>query len=93
MTGGRAVSLLVAAGWLLFAALVPGLRRAFIPCLLAAVFCLALIWFGDELGAYTGPWGRARITQPSPGWMVKLLGWVFLAGVVAVTAWTVLRGQ
>jgi hypothetical protein len=93
MTWSRVASLLVASSWLLFAALAPGLRQAFIPCVLAAVFCLALIWNGDDLGAYTGPWGRARITQPGPGWAVKLLGWVFLAGVVVVTAWAVPRGQ
>jgi hypothetical protein len=37
---------------------------------------LACIWYGDELGEYVG--GRSSITRKSPGWMVKLGGWVLL---------------
>jgi hypothetical protein len=89
---GRALSLLVAAAWVLLVGLDPPLREGLVPCLLAALFCLALIWFGDGLGAYTGPRGRSPATRPSPGWMVQLAGWLFLAAAVLRTAWAAVRG-
>ena len=42
----------------------------------ALLLPLACIWFGDELGEYVG--GGSSITQKSPGWMVKIGGWVLL---------------
>jgi hypothetical protein len=36
---------------------------------------LAAIWYGDELGSYSTRWGFSR---PTPGVMVKLMGWVLL---------------
>lgn len=51
-----------------------------------ALISLALIWFGDALGGYTGTTGFARphITKESPGCLVKLMGWFFLLWVVIV---------
>jgi hypothetical protein len=43
---------------------------------------LALIWFGDALGEYTGPVSRGYIDQKSPGCLVKFFGWVFLLAVI-----------
>ena len=61
-------------------------RRAlsilFLPVLF--LFPLGLIWFGDELGEYTGPVSRGYITQKSPGCLVKLLGWIFLVAITGV---------
>jgi hypothetical protein len=93
VTVDRVLSLLVAAAWLLLAGLSPALRRAFVPCLLGALGCLALIWFGDELGEYTGPLGRSRATRPSPGCAVKFMGWLFLAAATVGCAWAALRGR
>ena len=42
----------------------------------ALLLPLACIWFGDELGEYVG--GGSSITRKSPGWMVKIGGWVLL---------------
>ena len=42
----------------------------------ALLLPVACIWFGDELGEYVG--GGSGITRKSPGWMVKLGGWVLL---------------
>ena len=42
----------------------------------ALLLPLACIWFGDELGEYVG--GKSGITRKSPGWMVKLGGWMLL---------------
>ena len=34
---------------------------------------LALIWFGDELGDYTGPVPRGYVNEKTPGCLVKLV--------------------
>ncbi len=39
------------------------------------VLPLAAIWYGDELGEYTSGW---HINMPTPGVMVKILGWILL---------------
>lgn len=39
---------------------------------------LACIWFGEELGAYTGSWGARSIDAESPGCLVAFFGWVLL---------------
>ena len=44
----------------------------------ALLLPLACIWFGDELGNYVGTLPGPRINRRSPGWMVKLGGWVLL---------------
>lgn len=49
------------------ARLVPGL-----------LFILACIWFEDEMGDYVGSFPKPVITQRSPGWMVKVGGWILL---------------
>src|SRR5256885_3964570 len=44
--------------------------------ILGVLFPLACIWFGDEMGDYTGR--LSSVTKPSPGWMVRLGGWCLL---------------
>ena len=40
---------------------------------------LILIWFGDAIGMITGFVGlRPPITRTSPGYLVKILGWIIL---------------
>jgi hypothetical protein len=39
---------------------------------------LALIWFGDELGDYTGPVPRGYVDQKTPGCVLKFFGWGLL---------------
>lgn len=89
MTLSRLLSALVAIGYLglAFALFSP---PAALKILAALPFPLALIWFGDELGDYTGSWGRQTIDAPSPGWLLRLLGWIMLlapAFLIPVTAW------
>jgi hypothetical protein len=36
---------------------------------------LAAIWFGDELGSFSSGW---QLNRPTPGMIVKLIGWVLL---------------
>jgi hypothetical protein len=84
------VSLLIAAAWLILACTAPGLRKALVPCALTAAVCLALIWYGDELGASVR---RSRIQRPSPGRAVQLMGWLFLLAEAGASVWATLTGQ
>lgn len=48
----------------------------------ALMFPLALIWFPDELGDFTGYVGRGgMIDNPTPAVLVSLMGWFFLVGM------------
>ena len=80
----RALSLVVAAGYLVLAGL-PETHRSITQRLWAVVFTaavlcfpLACIWFGDELGEYVGLLPGPAISKRSPGWLVKVCGWVLL---------------
>lgn len=42
------------------------------------VLPLACIWYGDEMGDYVGTLPGPAINRTTPGWMVKLGGWVLL---------------
>jgi hypothetical protein len=44
----------------------------------AVIFPLASIWFSEAMGRYTGPSTGIAITAPSPGLIVRILGWVVL---------------
>ncbi len=45
---------------------------------------MAAIWFSDALGAYTGWTNYGRITSPSPGVLVCILGWMLLAMPIVI---------
>lgn len=86
----RLISAVVAGVWLVAVFALEGVQEGnlkpweLIPLLGVMLVILALIWFGDELGEYTGGTGRGHITQTSPGCVVKFLGWVFLLAVIGV---------
>jgi hypothetical protein len=42
------------------------------------VIPVACIWFADDLGGYTGPWGMSYISRESPEIAVEFMGWVLL---------------
>ncbi len=44
------------------------------------LFPLALIWFPEPIGSWTR-WRRYNRISPSPAWMVAMMGWVFLVGL------------
>jgi hypothetical protein len=50
------------------------------------VLPMACIWFGDEMGSYTGLTGRGAITGTTPGWLVAAGGWLLLLLPIVVTA-------
>jgi hypothetical protein len=48
---------------------------------------LALIWFPDAIGSFTGSVGRGgQIDAESPPALVSFMGWVFLVGPVLLYA-------
>ena len=49
---------------------------------LLVVLPIACIWWGDELADYI-----PAVTKPSPGWLVRLGGWVLL--LVRIVIWWV----
>ncbi len=56
------------------------------------IFCalpMGCIWFGEAMGGYTGQAETIGITAPSPGIIVRILGWlVLLLPVIApVISW------
>ena len=54
-------------------------------CLIAIglLLTLGLIWYGDEVGSYTGPSVRGPV-NPTPGILLKAIGWGVL--VLAILA-------
>jgi CDP-diglyceride synthetase len=47
----------------------------------AAIFLvlpLACIWFSDAMGGYIGPAAGGPITNPTPGLMICIAGWLLL---------------
>jgi hypothetical protein len=47
---------------------------------------LQVIWYADDIGSYTGGKFSGWMTSPTPGWLVRILGWIFLLtpGVVII---------
>ena len=49
-----------------------------IKCALLLLLPMACIWFGDEMGSFTGVMSGSYIDSESPGCLVAVLGWVLL---------------
>lgn len=54
----------------------------FFVCTFIMLFFLALslgcIWWGDELGEGLTGARFGLISSPSPGWAVRMMGWIFI---------------
>ncbi|MGB7054891.1 MAG: hypothetical protein WBE28_06190 [bacterium] len=77
----KKTSLIITVTYLILA-LIFGGRALFLVTMALLIIALALIWFGDEIGDYTGGFhriGRPYITKKSPGALVSLFGWLLLA--------------
>ncbi len=84
----RALSALVAAGYLVTAFLDGGGRAAGLLAVpLALVVCL--IWYAEEAAAFTGNLGLTPIRRSSPAGFVRALAWMFL--LVPLAAWLASR--
>ncbi len=52
------------------------------------LFALALIWFPEQVGEFTGYVGRGgNIDVETPPLLVSLAGWFFLVGLPALAWW------
>lgn len=80
----RFFSLLIAAGYLVIAFFFeePGSRVGRLGFVLAVAGYLLIpllcIWFGDEMGEYTGALPGPAMNKSTPGWLVRLGGWFLL---------------
>jgi hypothetical protein len=80
----RVFSLVIAAGYLSFFLFAPGQisaeRRIGTVLAVAGYLLIPLlcIWFGDEMGNYTGALPGPAINKATPGCLVKVAGWVLL---------------
>ena len=77
MKVSRTLSALVASGYLI-ASFLSSRPEVGLRMIVFLLFPLALIWFGEELGEFTGNWGGHYIDEKSPGWLLSVLGWVLL---------------
>ena len=81
----RSLSLLVVAGYLIVAHRAGQTGEQPPTPVVCALPILALIWFGDAIGSFTGSVGRGgNIDRESPGCLVCALGWFLLIGLPVV---------
>jgi hypothetical protein len=73
----RLIFLIVAFIYLVLRSIFGGLL-ALLLGLLSLVIPFLLFWFGDELGAYAGFGHGRKITRPTPGFMIRGVGWLYL---------------
>ena len=72
-----ALSYLVVAVWVFPSKSLTDLMATILLTAAGLSFPLACIWFGDEMGEYTGSLFRP-ITKSSPGIVVRIGGWILL---------------
>lgn len=88
-TIGRIAATGVAAFAISYLYLSVGEKTAF-QCLIYYVLPLALVWFPEEMGGYTGMSDRLMyIDQSSPAGCIYIVGWfmVFLPYIMAAIIW------
>ena len=89
----RILSLIIAVGYIVAAILTAPAETIFFV-VVGLILALALIWFGDEIGGYTGLSGSGiSITRTSPGCAIIFLGWIFLLSPLIIKAITYLLGE
>ena len=44
----------------------------------AGLMGIICVWFGDEMGSWTGTFHLRQVSSPSPGGLVRFMGWVLL---------------
>ena len=91
MSADRVISLVLAA-MICIIAVVAGGGQALVWALLWVALALAMIWFGDELGEYTGLMRGSLVTAQSPGCLVRSFGWLFLVGPLLYVVYLLLSG-
>jgi hypothetical protein len=71
----RRISLVLAAAFCAFAVVLRPWHLIY-AAMLYQILPIALIWYGEELGEYTSGW---HLNAPTPGIIVRILGWILLA--------------
>ncbi|MCK4527976.1 hypothetical protein KAW18_11450 [candidate division WOR-3 bacterium] len=56
------------------------------------VFALGLIWFAKDLGEYTGTVKFIQLTSKSPGFLVRIVGWMLLLLPVGIVIYWAIIG-
>jgi hypothetical protein len=56
------------------------------------VISVGCIWLGDELGEGTVGAEYGLVSSPSPGWAVKLIGWILLMLPAGMFVWNLVHG-
>jgi len=78
----RSLSLLVVIGYLIISGTYNGVGNEFVKAGVCSLIPLCFIWFGEQIGSFTGYLGRGgNIDIESPGWLVCIMGWFFLVGI------------
>jgi hypothetical protein len=86
ITFTKILSLVIAAGYVLAAIAYAGWGA--IQLGVALLLPLALIWFPEEIGSFTGYVGRGgMIDQETPPILVSVMGWFFLIGLPLILAY------
>jgi hypothetical protein len=92
MNWNRILSGLLVVFYITTAFATSGAKSAFV-WLLFVILPLACIWFGDEMGGYTGAsWGGA-ITDQTPGLLVCIAGWLLLLLPIFLGIYLTLAGS
>jgi hypothetical protein len=92
MDWNRILSGLLAVIYIITAFTISGAKSAF-EFLIFMILPLACIWFGDEMGGYTGAsWGGA-ITDPTPGLIMRIAGWLLLLLPIFLGIYLALAGS
>ncbi|MDP6444852.1 MAG: hypothetical protein QGG36_28025 [Pirellulaceae bacterium] len=84
----RLISLIVPPVWFVVAAIATGdaLSTLLFGCL-PLIPPLALIWFSDEIGSFTGIFQFRQVSQESPPDLLRILGWIGLVAIIGFQAY------
>jgi hypothetical protein len=84
----RLASVVVAAGYIIAAGLIRGWAAdGMFALVVAAIFPLPFIWFGEALGGYAIPTYLGYLRGPTPGIMIIVTGWLILLAVPPLLIW------
>ncbi|HEY3932470.1 MAG TPA: hypothetical protein VGM58_08885 [Verrucomicrobiae bacterium] len=82
ITIGKILGLLIAIGYAICAAIgAGGFTEEVFKCCMALLLPLALIWFPDEIGSFTGYFKSGYVNVETPAIMISFMGWFFLVGL------------
>jgi hypothetical protein len=85
ITISKIISVLIALGYIAANIIHFGVTRVVVAIAIALLVPLALIWFPDEIGTFTGYVGRGGyINQETPPILITIMGWFFLVGMPVI---------